>query len=224
MALNSVIENLAVFTAMPELLPLALAAATFLLEDAATVAGALLAAQKVVSVEVAFASLLFGIVLGDAGLYWIGRLAATWPFARRVARRLGLNERRETAARGLLSGALIRTVFASRFVPGLRLPTYLACGYLKVSFARFMLAVVLASAAWTTALFYAVFQLGVNLLETLGPWKIPAAIALAVAVLLLPHLLQRLIRRPVRPPAPAPAHESASPLRSEPVPIAREAA
>ena len=59
--------------------------ATFILEDAATVAAAMQVQDGDLSVWVALVSLYAGIVLGDLGLYGLGRLSACVPW---VARQL----------------------------------------------------------------------------------------------------------------------------------------
>ena len=56
---------------------------TFILEDAATVLAAMGVQDGRIWWPVALGSLYLGIVLGDAGLYGLGRLAAMWPPARR---------------------------------------------------------------------------------------------------------------------------------------------
>lgn len=54
----------------------AIIVATFILEDAATILAAMQSAAGDLSIPVALGSLYVGIVLGDAGLYGLGRLAA----------------------------------------------------------------------------------------------------------------------------------------------------
>ena len=57
---------------------------TFVLEDAATVLAAMDVQVGRVALVVALASLYAGIVLGDLGLYGMGRLAAQAPWAARL--------------------------------------------------------------------------------------------------------------------------------------------
>ena len=58
---------------------------TFVLEDAATVLAAMDVQMGRVALGVALGALYAGIVLGDLGLYGLGRLAAMVPWARRWA-------------------------------------------------------------------------------------------------------------------------------------------
>src|SRR5579859_6265169 len=101
----------------------AIIVATFILEDAATILAAIQAQNGSISVSLAIASLYAGIVLGDAGLYGLGRLANLVPWINRVlpsapTERLGAWLRART----------FKVVLICRFMPGVRLPIYTACG------------------------------------------------------------------------------------------------
>ncbi len=96
--------------------------ATFILEDAAIVAAAMQVEDGVLPVWLALVSLYSGILLGDLGLYGLGRLSAYVPW---VARQLPLH--RQEAIRAWISGRIFKVVLVSRFLAGLRLPTYTTC-------------------------------------------------------------------------------------------------
>jgi membrane protein DedA with SNARE-associated domain len=76
-------------------------------------------------------------------------------------------------------------VFITRMLPGTRLPTYTACGFLRADLRRFVLGVIAATLVWTSLLFGAALLLGNYLLVQLGTWGWAAGPALAIAVLLL---------------------------------------
>lgn len=165
----------------------AIIAATFVLEDAATVLAAMLAAQGVISLGVALPSLFAGIALGDVWLYGLGRLAAQnrrarWLAGRDPARR----------ARRWLNRELTETVWMARFMPGMRLPAYTAFGFLALPFSRFVWSVAGAVAVWTPLTFFAAYYLGKGLGAGLGPWRWPAFIALAALMFFSGRLLRRL--------------------------------
>jgi membrane protein DedA with SNARE-associated domain len=166
-------------SANPAIHSAAIVLGTFILEDATTVIASLQVADGLLPPWLALVSLYIGIGLGDLGLFGLGRLAAGHRWARRCvaldhAMRIkeGLNNR------------LMIAVISTRFMPGARLPTYTACGFLGVSFARFTLAVVIATILWTTALFFILLWLGVAVLERLGPWRWAVALGL-IAIMLL---------------------------------------
>ena len=166
---------------------LAIVLGTFVLEDAATVLAAMRVDEGKLAASVALGSLYVGIVLGDLGLYALGHYSARigW-IARRVPR-----ERSQTLA-SWIGGRVFRVVLVSRFVPGLRLPTYTACGFLGVSLRRFAIAAVLATLAWTSLLFGIALRVGDLLIAHLGAWRWIGAAGFAIAIVLAGRLLARL--------------------------------
>ncbi len=173
------------------LLPGLIALATFILEDAATVAAGLLAGQGVLMPLVAFIALYVGIVLGDWGLYGLGRLAACRPW---LARHMPQSWT-EGATRHL-GGHLIKSVLGARAVPGLRLTTYTLAGWLGLPFARFAAATALAAFLWTLPVFLIVACFGAAVLAQAPIWLIGlSALAGTLVLTLLPHGLRRLLAR-----------------------------
>jgi membrane protein DedA with SNARE-associated domain len=140
--------------------------ATFILEDAATVAAAMQVEDGALPAWLALVSLYAGIVLGDLGLYGLGRLSAYVPW---VARQLPPH--RQEAIRAWISGRIFGVVLVSRFLPGLRLPTYTTCGFVGADLRQFTLAAILATAAWTSLLFAASMRVGHFLMDHLGAWR-----------------------------------------------------
>ena len=150
---------------------------TFILEDAATVLAAMQVQEGGISWHVALGALYVGIVLGDLGLYGLGRLGAEFPRLRRL-----VPEHRQAHGRRWLNRHVFRVVFISRFVPGARLPTYTACGFLAASFRLFALAAVCATAIWTSALFVVSLRVGHVLMAHFGAWRWAGAVGFAVVV------------------------------------------
>jgi membrane protein DedA with SNARE-associated domain len=157
--------------------------ATFVLEDAATVLAGMQAADGSLSVPLALGSLYVGIVLGDLGLYGLGRLAALVPFVRRL-----LPPQRTEAVRAWLQGRVFRVVLVSRFLPGVRLPTYTTCGYLRASLRQFALATMIATLFWTSGLFALSMRAGSFLLAHFGVWRWAGAVGLVVFMILAGRL------------------------------------
>lgn len=164
---------------------------TFVLEDAATVAAAMRAREGGIPIPLALAALYVGIVLGDLGLYGLGRLSARIGW---VARRLP--PRRTEGLRDWVGARVFRVVFVSRFIPGMRLPTYTACGYLRADLKRFALAAVVATSIWTTLLFGLSLRIGQMLIDHLGAWRWAGAAGFVVALLLTMRLAVRLQEAP----------------------------
>ena len=125
--------------------------ATFVSEDAACLAAGALAATGQISFAFAVASCFSGIVAGDVLLYWIGRSFGSRLLTFRFVNRF-VSERAVSRGSSWLEKRGASAVFISRFVTGLRLPTYLAAGFLKTDFRMFMVYFVLAAAIWTPIL------------------------------------------------------------------------
>src|ERR1700712_3999348 len=150
---------------------------TFILEDAATVLAAMQVQVGNIHLVTALLALYAGIVLGDLGLYGLGKLAASWPRINRM-----VSAERHARGRTWLSKRVFRVVFVSRFIPGARLPTYTACGFLGASFPRFALAAVVATSIWTSLLFLVSLRVGRLLMEHFGAWRWAGAIGFAIVI------------------------------------------
>jgi membrane protein DedA with SNARE-associated domain len=141
-------------------------AGTFVLEDAATLLAAMQVAAGSVSLPLALGALYAGIVLGDLGLYGLGALSARHPWARRL-----VPKRRQDLGHDWVSQRVIPLVLVSRFVPGLRLPTYTTLGFLRAPILQFAAAAIGATLVWTSGLFYISLKLGALMLRYLGIWR-----------------------------------------------------
>jgi membrane protein DedA with SNARE-associated domain len=125
--------------------------ATLVSEDLTCVATGLLIAQGRIGFVEGTAACIAGIFFGDLALFaagrFVGRPALRWrPLARVMS-----EERIERGTRWLSERGL-SVIFLSRFMPGLRLPTYFAAGLLRTRTATFALYFLLASAIWTPLL------------------------------------------------------------------------
>lgn len=168
----------------PLLLAGALILATFILEDAAMIAGALLAADGVMSPWLAVGALIGGIVLGDIGLYGLGKLATRSARVRRW-----LEGKRLKDAGVWLRQRVFWTVIGARFVPGMRLPVYTACGLFGASLRSFLSAVGLAAFVWTGALFAILYFAGKAALAALGPWTWLIGVVILLALIIGPRII-----------------------------------
>jgi membrane protein DedA with SNARE-associated domain len=125
--------------------------ATFLTEDGACFAAGALAAQGKISFAVALSACFAGIFIGDIGLYWIGRLFGSSISQTRIFKRMVSDNSLQRASNWLNEKGPVAIVI-SRFVSGLRLPTYLVAGFLKTNFAVFSFYFFVATAIWTPIL------------------------------------------------------------------------
>lgn len=144
----------------------AIIAGTFILEDAATVAAAMQVEAGGISGPLALFALYVGIVLGDLGLYGLGKVSAKVPWVAHW-----LPQRRHEAIKAWISGRVFRVVLVSRFLPGMRLPTYTTCGFVGADIKRFALAAIVATSCWTSLLFGVSLKMGQFLMDHLGAWR-----------------------------------------------------
>jgi membrane protein DedA with SNARE-associated domain len=164
---------------------IAIIAATFVHEDLATVATGMMVADGLTGMGVAIPALYVGIVVGDIGLYGLGRLIALNPFSKRFE-----SGERFTAAKVWLDRRLFAGVFIVRFLPGLRLSAYTSYGFFAMPFRRFVLSVILAAGIWTTGLFYLSYEFGALSAKWLGFWRWPA---IFIAIIVPLFVVQRIV-------------------------------
>ncbi len=150
----------------PPLQALVIIGGTFVLEDAATLLAAMQVASGSMELGVALGALYAGIVLGDLGLYGLGWLSATHGWARRL-----VPAHRRDLGQSWVRQRVFPIVVVSRFIPGLRLPTYTTLGYLHAPLRAFAVAAIAATLVWTSGLFYISLRLGVLLMHYLGIWR-----------------------------------------------------
>ena len=125
--------------------------ATFASEDAACLAAGALVGRGDITFSLAIAACFTGIFVGDVLLYWTGRFAGTKILRTKIASRF-VSENAIASASAWLEKRGAAAIFISRFITGLRLPTYLAAGILRTPFRKFALYFLLASAIWTPIL------------------------------------------------------------------------
>ncbi len=125
--------------------------ATFVSEDAACILAGTATANGRIGFAAALTACFLGIFVGDLLLFGAGRVAGARVFDKRVVRKLVSPPSIQRASEWLENNAG-SAVFFSRFVTGLRLPTYLAAGALRTDFVRFAFWFLLASAIWTPIL------------------------------------------------------------------------
>jgi len=175
--------------AAPGVIALVLALTTLLLEDLAIAAGVALATQGLISWGLSLAAIGGGIALGDLGLYALGLGATRVPWLRQ--RYVG---DKSQWARRAIERRLGSAVLLARVIPGLRLATYTACGFVRVPLLPFVAWVMLAVTMWTLGLYALSAAIGQALARHLG---LPPALAVALPIVALAALvsLLRTVRR-----------------------------
>ncbi len=117
-------------------------AATLVSEDLACIGAGVLVSQGEIGFVPAVLACMTGILIGDIGLWAMGRYAGR-PAARRFLRPDALQR-----AENWFRQRGWPVLFICRFVPGTRLPVYFAAGALRCNFAGFTICLLVAGAVW----------------------------------------------------------------------------
>jgi len=157
--------------------------ATFISEDATVIAVGLAIAHGRIDPFVGLIGCFTGILLGDGGLWLLGRVvgrrAMRWPIIRAWVPPASLDrwgrwfDRHSVAA-----------VFLARAFPGTRVPTYFAAGLLSKRAHGFLLWAALAVVIWTPMLLGFVILLGPRVLDAIGS-VVSGPLAVVIAIVLL---------------------------------------
>lgn len=132
-------------------LAIAIVLGAFVSEDGATITAATLATSSLLDVRLAILSAFAGLWIGDLGVYALARWAGpairrhrwlrTW-FAKTQNKDSSPNQERMQWSLAL-----------SRFLPGTRLPAYIAAGFEQMPVATFAAVTAISAIAWIIALF-----------------------------------------------------------------------
>ncbi|MEO0475532.1 MAG: DedA family protein [Planctomycetota bacterium] len=171
---------------------------TFILEDPTSIAVGLFIKAGQVDPFVGGFAILLGIFLGDFGLYLIGfvvgRRALKWrPIAAWVPTRHVEKLGTWFDEKGW------KAVLASRFIPGSRLPLYIAAGVAGNKPGRFLLWTFMAVCIWAPVILISVVLLGeaarspFQFILDLGGW--PAFIGVVLVLMVLINVLLSLFTR-----------------------------
>ena len=152
----------------PALQVVVLFLSTFVLEDVAAVGAGLLLAAGLLAWPVTVGACFLGIWIGDVGLYGFARLVGRNWFQRTSLRRF--SARMEQSEHWFAKRGSWILVF-SRLLPGARLPTYLAAGFLRLPLNRFLLITGIASLVWTVFVLVVVQVLGTKALLWVGAFR-----------------------------------------------------
>lgn len=159
---------------------LALYVAIFLLpffqEDVAVVLAATASLSGAAPLAPLFIVILAGLTCSDVWKYWLGWFARRHRWAHKFAERKGVS-----VAGDLVRTELVKTLFAARYIPGTRIPTYVACGFFKVPYGRFVGWVIFTAFTYVTIMFLLFHTVG-ELWGEKAKFILPAiAIALLVS-------------------------------------------
>ena len=134
-------------------------------EEVPVIAAGILSANKSMNPSLAFASCLFGAIVGDCVMYWVG-----YHFGRGVLRdhhwwARFVTPTREAKIERMFHRHGLKLFLLARFLVGLRSPVYLTAGILRVSFRRFFLIDLICATAVVGTFFGLTYLFGRHITE-----------------------------------------------------------
>ena len=169
---------------------LLLAAATLVSEDLTCISAGLLVGQGRLGFVAASLACFAGIFIGDLLLYLAGRYLGRPALGRRPLKWV-VDKQRVVRAADWFAERGGRAILLSRFVPGLRLPTYVAAGMLRMPLGLFALYFSIAGLLWTPLIVGIAALVGERANEwirSLDRLALPVLIGLALVLLTLQRL------------------------------------
>jgi len=172
-------------------LTLTIMAATLVSEDLTSIGVGLMVAHGRISFALGAFACFAGVFFGDVLLFLTGRYLGR-PVLRKAPFRWFVSERDVERSSQWFTRKGLAVIAASRFVPGMRLPTYFAAGMLNASFWWFCLYFFIAGAVWTPALVALSSVLGAEVIES-ALLSGQSILVKVLAAILLIYLLSKLL-------------------------------
>ena len=166
---------------------------SFVSEDAATISSALSIFGGPLSWPLGFVSCFAGIWLGDLGLYSLARCAGKNVLHSRWLARLA-DPATITRCEKTFAQNSAFTLIASRFIPGTRLPTYLAAGLFAMPARHFALITAIGALVWISVFFALTKLLGSHAVVwfTFAQTKIAAFVFTALLLLSVTFIVRKI--------------------------------
>ncbi len=161
-----------------------IAIATFISEDLTCIGAGLLAARGLIGFFPATAACFIGILVGDMGLYLVGRWLGR-PAVKRAPLKWMVSESDLKRSAEWFSARGPAIIIASRFLPGSRLPTYFSAGVIGAGFWMFSFYFLIAAVIWTPLLVGLSMLVGQELIAYFSLYREYALWVVLGAVLLL---------------------------------------
>src|SRR5919197_3518923 len=184
---------------------ISLIALPFAHEDLAIVLGGYIVVNKLMPIGLVVSCIYFGMVVRDFALYGVGFGARRLPWLRQFAVDGNIHRFGDVMKRNVFA-----IVTLCRLVPGVVFVAFIACGWTRVPFSRFVVASVVVSAFYLPLMLYLVITFGDALDDHAGIWAWPILFTALAAIGLLRQrvlAMREAITAPAAvPPQAAPAH------------------
>jgi membrane protein DedA with SNARE-associated domain len=152
-------------------------------EEAPIIYAGLLAGAGSLNPWIALACCIFGAIVGDSIMYWIG-----YHFGRGVLRdhpwfARWVTPEREDQIEAMFKHHGLKVFFVTRFLVGLRSPVYLTAGILQVSFKRFFMIDLFCATMVVSTFFGITYKFGQNG-QVILKWVRKAEVAVSIGVVI----------------------------------------
>ncbi len=148
-------------------------------EDVAVIAAATASLSNAAPTPLLVIAILAGLVGSDAWKYWIGRLGRRYQWAHKFAEKPGVS-----IAGDLIRKEFVQTMLTARFVPGTRIPTYIAAGFFKAAYPKYVLTLIFTAALYVGIMFTLFHALGDIVGEKATFWLPIGAVVILVGYIL----------------------------------------
>ena len=112
----------------------------FIQEDAAVLGAASASVSGMATPIGMFVAITVGLTISDLWKYWLGRAAISQPWAKKHAEGPRIMKAKDSIVHNLGKSIMI-----ARFVPGTRIPLYIAAGFFQASFIKFTAFIILSA-------------------------------------------------------------------------------
>ncbi|MFN3547643.1 MAG: hypothetical protein ACK4U0_09140 [Mesorhizobium sp.] len=150
----------------------------FVLEEAAIVSAAALAASGELGAATAFAAVFVGMVVSDWALYGAG-----WAAGRSRRVRAWVGEDAIARGRTILGRGALAAAMTARLIPWMLFPIFVASGFLGIGLARFVAVNAAVAFVYTGAAFLSLYWFNVALFDLFEGWGWLAAVLAGVIIL-----------------------------------------
>ncbi|MDZ7719362.1 MAG: alpha/beta fold hydrolase [Balneolaceae bacterium] len=156
-------------------------------EDLACIAGGLLVASGIIDFWFAVLAACLGVLIPDVILYALGRYIGN-PILKWIPFRWFIKQEDIVKAEQMYRMRGVEIIFATRFLPGTRLPVYLVSGMISVKFSFFLFYFILAMIIWAPLLVWVSALVGQPMISYLTSyqdyalWLIPIILGMVYIV------------------------------------------
>ncbi len=158
------------------------------LEDVALISALALIAQDKLSLPAALLACFLGINVGNILCYLTGYVIARL----RLENRFMFFKKHEPRIQQFRhSNVLTYWIILCRFIPGVRIPTYLGAGFLKYPLGKFLLISAFTTLLWTL---FAIWG-GNSLLQVFEGHLVLSIVVLIVLVIILSFTMRKILKR-----------------------------